>query len=128
MVRNREWGHDRRLLYTTGDEKGQDVQFLEPQFVRIAVPKWLASKALTVSSTALGLDSALRQSHEAARIVVETDQIRYWLSDKIPTASDGILVEKGDILLLETAEEVRDFRVIRVTTDVTLMVEYGNYG
>lgn len=126
MVRNREWGHDERLLYQIGDEDGQFVQFKKQ--LRLAVPKWLSSKALTVSSTAVGLDKALRQSHEAARFTVETDQIRYWLSDKLPTASDGILLEAGDILVLETTEEVRDFRAIRVTADATLMVEYGNYG
>ena len=125
-VRNRQWGHDRRLLYQLGDEKGQFVQFVDQ--LRLAVPKWLNSKALTVSNTAVGLDSALSLSHEAARIHIETDQIRYWLSDKIPTSSDGILTEAGDIIILETTEEVREFRAIRVTLDATLMVEYGNYG
>ncbi len=125
-IRNRNWGHDDRMPYPIGDEEGEFVQFKQP--IRLAVPNWLASKALTVSSAVVGLDEALRSSHSAARLHIETDQIRYWLSDKLPTASDGILTEAGDIIILETAEEVRDFRAIRVTADATLMVEYGNYG
>ena len=126
MVRNRDWGHDQRLLYQLGDEKGQFVQFVDAQPIQELVANWLQSQALTVSNSVVQLNSGFRLSHNYARITVEVDQVRLWLSDKDPSSSDGNLVSPGDIITLETAEEVRDIKFIRVTTDATLMVEYGN--
>lgn len=126
MVRNRDWGHDQRLLYQLGDEKGQFVQFVDAQPTQESVPNWQESKSITVSNSVVQLDSAFRLSHNFARITVEVDQVRLWLSDKDPSSSDGNLVSPGDIITLETVEEVRDIKFIRVTNDATLMVEYGN--
>ncbi len=127
MVRNRDWGNDERMMYPIGNEDGEWVQFKDPQPVRQHIPDWNGTDTLTVSSTAIPLDEGLRLSHNYCRITVNTEAIRLWLDGSIPTASVGQLVPVGDIIILESADELQDALFIRASgSDASLSCMFGN--
>lgn len=98
-----------------------------------------AKEKLTVSSTSKALTSSTydiselgnngnqvrRKIAEFALISVETDQIRFWTNGSDPTTTDGHLMNVGDTLKLESADDIKNFRAIRVTTDATIQVSYA---
>lgn len=79
-------------------------------------------ESLTVSSTAVGIDDSVRDGRDRALITVEADQIRFRTDGPAPTSSEGHLVDAGSSIILESAEELVNFKAIRVTTDATLKV------
>jgi len=81
------------------------------------------NEILTVSSTVVSL-SNYDDLTRTATITVETDQIRYWVDGNEPTTSAGHLLESGDSVVLESRNEIKHFRAIRVTTDATCQVSY----
>lgn len=92
-------------------------------------------EAITVSNTALPLTAGkLIQTGAAflgqkqarkAIISVETDQIRFTIDGaNTPTSAVGHLLNVGDFLILNSAEELQRFLAIRVTTDASIKVTY----
>jgi len=87
---------------------------------------------LTVGSTAVGLDSASPTLTNGATvkravITVETDQVRWRADGTSPTASEGHLLEAGDVLnFLDANYEsvLGDLKFIRVTSDAKLKISY----
>lgn len=93
----------------------------------------------TVSNTAVGLTSSVyntastgnngnqveRKIAKFATISVETDQVRYRMDGTDPTSSVGHLLGIGDVLFLNSEDDIRRIRFIRVTNDATIMVSYA---
>jgi hypothetical protein len=85
-----------------------------------------AYSTLAVSSTAVQVPAAFRTNKiDFLSITVETDQVRFRLDGSAPTASEGHLLEAGDILELHDAAEISGAQFIRVTTDATLKISGG---
>lgn len=82
-------------------------------------------EVLTVSSTAVGLTPAEYNGYTIAYVSVETAAVRYWTSGSTPTSTTGMLLNAGDGVLLQTAEEIANVKFIAVSGDATLMVSYG---
>lgn len=82
-------------------------------------------ETLTVSSTAVGLTPAEYWDSTIAVVTVETAAVRYWTSGSTPTSTSGILLNAGDVVVLQSAEEIAYARFIAVSGDATLMVSYG---
>lgn len=79
-------------------------------------------ESIAVSTAAVGITDSVRSGRDRALITVETDQIRFRSDGTAPTASEGHLVDAGSSIILESAEELVNFKAIRVTTDATLKV------
>lgn len=112
-----------RMPYPTGDlEHGERVQVTKSPVEEV---DWLAYEDLTVSSTALSL-TYNDNGYDRASIVVETDAVRFRLDNgNVPTATSGMIITAGTGIELDSAKEIRDFRVIRANLDATLRVHYG---
>lgn len=95
---------------------------------------------LTVSSVSVGLTSSkynVTQSTDSlgnsigrkiakfATITVEADQIRYRLDGTAPDSTTGHLLNVNDVLMLSSEDDIRNLRMIRVTTDATIQVSYA---
>ena len=114
--------HTNRQHFPVGDtENGQWVQI---RTAPVEWVDWLDYEDLTVSSTALGLTKN-DNNFDRVMITVEVDAIRFKLDGNVPTAALGVLVAAASAIELESAREIKDFRVIRVTNDSTLRVHYG---
>ena len=87
-------------------------------------PSYAAFESVTVSSTAVSLPMA-KLGFDNALITVETDQVRFRLDAIAPTSSVGHLLDAGDTLILNSADQIVKIRFIRVTSDATLRVSYG---
>ena len=87
-------------------------------------------ETVTVSTTAIGLTPQVNRNVTRAFITVETARIRFHTSaEDVPTSSVGHEGFAGDIIKLESAHEVANFRAIRRdSTDATLRVSYGDGG
>ena len=116
-----------RQSHPIGDvEHGQFVQTNKPLDVDEATPQWNAFASITVSTTVVNL-AGNRYGHNRAKITVETNPIRFSVDGSIPTASLGHLLSDGDILDLDSTQEIQEFRAIRQgAADATLMVTFGN--
>ena len=116
-----------RQAHPIGDlEHGQYVQVNKPIATEELVINWQDFEALTVSSTALKLTQNL-VGYDYAILTVAVDAIRFRLDHgAVPTASVGHHIAAGSELILESVEEIKDFRMIRVTNDATVSVSYGN--
>ncbi len=86
-----------------------------------------ANEQITVSDTATGLDlEKVNQFPRAAVLVnVENHPVRAWFDGSDPTASEGILLEEGTVIVINDRAQARDLRVIRATgDDAQLNVQY----
>lgn len=101
----------------------QPRQYLEPQPIGVG-PSYGAQESLTVSSTVVPLTYAHR-GYNMALITVETASIRFWLNGQNPSTTAGHLLNSGDVLELDSAEQIDGARFIRTAADATLMVSYG---
>ena len=83
-------------------------------------------ESVTVSGTAGGLTDATIASKYEAVITVETAQIRFRLDGTAPTASVGHILEAGDVLILDSFNQMDNFSAIRTGgTSATLRCAYG---
>lgn len=114
-----------RQPYPVGDiEHGQVIQLDSPINVQDNPVSWDAFEQLTVSTTVLGLTSPGGRNY--ALIISETAAIRFRLDGRVPTATVGFPLEVGDQLILDSAQELKDFRAIRRDgADSTLNIQYG---
>lgn len=89
------------------------------------MPVYTAHESITVSSTAIGGTAATIANKHHAVITVETAQIRYTVDGTTPTATVGHIADDGNVIKLESADEVQKFRAIRTGADATLKASYG---
>ena len=88
-----------------------------------------AYEAITVSTTALSLSAATYVGYRTAVITVEDFAVRFRVDGTNPTATEGHLVNAGGKIVLGSADEIVQFRVIRQSSgDAKLRVSYGNEG
>lgn len=63
-----------------------------------------------------------------AKITIDTNNVRYWTDNTVPTATDGHLAVGGTdastVIELVSAEEIMNFRLIRATADGKYSVTY----
>ena len=84
-----------------------------------------AYESVTVDSTAGGKALTKYGRNKYAIITVETAQIRFTLDGTAPTTTVGHLLNAGDILELDSLEDMKSFRAIRTgATSATIHVTY----
>lgn len=89
-------------------------------------PKPLNFEKLTVDGTATPLTAAEYAGARTAVICVEDAGIRYRLDGTAPTTAVGISLASGDIVVLQSPEEIAGFQGIATTaTDAVLQIAYS---
>lgn len=94
--------------------------------------KAYAKETLTISSTALPFTSSVYADgiHTPlfAEVRLETNNIRYWSTGNVPTASVGVLVEAvtgGNVKFTVCGQAtIQAFQMIRTSADATVTVQY----
>ncbi|KKN73880.1 hypothetical protein LCGC14_0396820 [marine sediment metagenome] len=97
-----------------------DISELTPSDYAIVT---VSSTALTLANTSPAMPSGTKQ----AVITVEDDQVRYREDGTSPTASEGHLLEAGDVLQYlggSHEQTLAAVKFIRVTADAKLKVSY----
>lgn len=99
-------------------------------FEKLTIPGSSTPLTSTVYNKADVLSGAqsgqvVRKIAKFATITVETDQIRYRLDGTDPDATTGHLLNVGDALYLNSEDDIRKFRAIRVTNSATIQVSYA---
>ena len=85
-----------------------------------------AKETLAVSSTAVGFTAATVGDREIAECIVEGGTgIRLWTSGDDPTASDGMPFADGDPFLITGNGDILACRMIRITTDAKVFVQFS---
>ena len=87
-----------------------------------------AHEAITVAGTAVGLTAATIVGSNKAVLTVEVAPIRFTVDGTTPTASVGHLAQVGDVIKLDSEDELRKFRAIRTGASGTIMATYGTGG
>ena len=81
---------------------------------------------LAIEGTAKSLTAAEYGNAQKASISVETADIRYRLDGTVPTATVGKLAENGDEIILESAEDIKNFKAIRTgSVSAVLNIDYS---
>ena len=90
-------------------------------------PSPAGRERLTVDATAGGVSLTKPAGAKFANLRLETAQVRYTLDGSTaPTAAIGRILEVGEVLVLESKEEIANFAVIRTGgTSGVLDVEYS---
>jgi hypothetical protein len=87
-----------------------------------------AHETLTVSNTALGFTSGLINQGGGqatfALVTVAVDNVRFWSDGTAPTATVGHIVVAGTPVSVCGFDNIKNFKMIRVTTDATVSVSY----
>ncbi len=83
--------------------------------------KTAAFEQLTVADTAKILTAVTYGLAKRAVITVETAQIRFRTDGTAPTAAVGHLLAAGDIVILESAEDIENFKAIRTGTVLAVL-------
>lgn len=84
-----------------------------------------AYESVTVAGTAGSLTAATADNAVKATVTVETAQVRYRGDGTAPTAAVGHILNAGDVLTLESNDEIKRAQFIRTTgTSATLRVTY----
>ena len=80
---------------------------------------------LDVEDSAVGLTSATYLDAIRAEMTLETAQIRYWDDGSDPTSSEGHEVNVGDLIILNSASQIANFKAICTgSTSSKLMISY----
>lgn len=72
-----------------------------------------AYESKTITDTSAGLTSGTYGTATMAEITLESGQIRIRKDGTDPTAGEGHLIEIGDIIILENAADIANFKAIR---------------
>ncbi len=67
----------------------------------------------TANSTIIGNQLVISPRACYAKITVDTQPVRYWTDNTVPTASDGLYAAASSVIELMSAEEIMNFRWIR---------------
>ena len=70
-------------------------------------------ESVTVADSAIGLTSGTYGTNVYALITCETAQIRFRIDGTNPTASEGHILNPGDILRLDSNADIAAFKAIR---------------
>jgi len=90
------------------------------------VPGYVAFESLTVAGTAVGLTAATYAENDVALITVDDAAVRFRLDGTAPTATVGHVLEPGDVLVLDSPDQLTKVRFIRRDgVSATLRVSYG---
>lgn len=123
--------NDKRQDYPIGDvDNGQFIQTNKSLRNRPVSPILVANEAvgLSVTTSLAVIPEGKRTEYEFARITVEVAAIRFFVTGSIPTSTVGEPAEIGDVILLETNNELQEFKAIsRDGATATLQIVYGNY-
>lgn len=88
--------------------------------------QYFAYETLTVSTTATGLTSATFGDGNLARIYVDLAPVRFRLDAGTPTSSVGEKALPGDVITLESPEELARIKFISANgASASLMCNYG---
>lgn len=92
-------------------------------------PGSFAHETITVSNVSLPFTVATSQPTGqvqafSALVTIEVDSIRWWADGTAPTAAIGHLASPGQTIEVCGTDNIRNFRMIRVTTDSTVRVSY----
>lgn len=110
------------------DSKGKDQQAIRTAF---------AGESLTVSSSVIKFTSAtvfpttpadwntFQRFASRADCTVSVDAIRYRMDGVDPTATNGLLVAAGQTVTIYGTQNIKNFEMIRVTTDATVFCQYS---
>lgn len=90
-----------------------------------------AYESISVTSTAKSLTSATYTDDDGnvatkAIITIETAQIRWRMDGTNPTSSEGHLNNPFDTILLNNSSDIKNFRIIRASSNATIRVSYSN--
>jgi hypothetical protein len=116
----------------TSDASIQEIQLDDNLNMKVAVTGSNAQQfeTLTIDNTVTGvaLTAATYGTHKKAFITVETAQIRYRVDGQAaPSATLGHLLNPGEMLELDTNEDIVAFRAIRTgATSATVQVSYSD--
>ena len=93
--------------------------------IPVLVYATIASEAITVSSTAIGITSTLLQPANSdiptkGMCTVATNQMRFRVDGTDPDATTGHIANPGYVIHLQNHDELRKFRAIRVASDGAL--------
>ncbi len=81
---------------------------------------------VTVGNTVVRLTAGRYKDNKRAIITVE-GSFRYWLDGQNPTTALGHLASDGQVIKLESKDEMTKFRAIRdQAADATIQVSYYN--
>jgi hypothetical protein len=100
----------------------------------IHVSKVWGSKAkdfeqLTVDNTegGIALTASKYSNSQKAVITVETAEIRFRVDGGVPTSTVGHIADEDDQIVLDSAEDIANFRAIRTgSTSATISVSYSS--
>ena len=81
-----------------------------------------AQFGLAVSSAVVAL--TIPNAANIAQMYVRTNAVVFTRDDTDPTSTAGIQANAGDIILLNSRDELDKFKAIRESADATLDVEY----
>ncbi|MCW7077308.1 MAG: hypothetical protein OCU18_08545, partial [Candidatus Syntrophoarchaeum sp.] len=65
---------------------------------------------LTVTDSVTSLTSGTYLDATRAEMTLETAQIRYWIDGTDPTSSQGHPVNPGDLIILDSASQIANFK------------------
>jgi hypothetical protein len=85
----------------------------------------LTASVYNTADTGNNGNQVSRRYAEFATISVETDQIRYRLDGTAPDSTTGHLLNVNDVLFLQSALEIQNFKAIKVTNNATIQVSYA---
>jgi hypothetical protein len=111
------------------DEDGQKVNINSDGSINTVLTGSTAGskEMLTVSNTVKTLTAATYGTHKKALLQVQDAPLRYWQTGDDPAADAGILAQIGDIICLDSADDIAHFKAIRTTTtDAKLACQYSS--
>jgi len=90
------------------------------------------SEKITVSNVPIGFTATKISPGEdfigktcvSSFFVLEDNDIRFTLDGVVPTSTVGIILKKGQSLMLNNHDDIIRFRAIRITEDATFFVNF----
>ncbi|HQB59079.1 MAG TPA: hypothetical protein PK923_08950 [Bacteroidales bacterium] len=108
---------------------GSSIEFQDATLV-VENVKLLGSIAtnkevVTVGDTVASLTEAKYGANTKAALQVQVAPLRYWQTGDDPTGTEGFLAQPGDIIFLDSAENIANFKAIRIIdTNAKLTCQY----
>ena len=82
-------------------------------------------EVVTVGDTVASLTEAKYGANTKAALQVQVAPLRYWQTGDDPTGTEGFLAQPGDIIFLDSAEDIANFKAIRIIdTNAKLTCQY----
>lgn len=98
-----------------------------PVSVTGSIARHFEQVTIDAAAGGVGLTAATYSTHKKAHITVETAQIRYRANGEAPTSATGHLLNPGNILDLDSNEDIVNFKAIRTNaTSGLISVTYSD--